>query len=113
MAAKSARRPRKPLTEDERDGIQLAVQSAFRKLKNLYTKIVPIFEDFGFTPPAAGVIARDLSEKIEGHHPALRFLFEGDGPLRLVSVRLRLGSEGLQGLRHDHQPVEGHRRREL
>src|SRR5436189_1437863 len=25
----------------------------------------PIFDDFGFTPPSAGVIARDLSEKIE------------------------------------------------
>jgi len=43
----------------------LAVNSAFRKLKNLYSKVVPIFEDYGFTPPSAGVIARDLSEKIE------------------------------------------------
>ena len=43
----------------------LAVNSAFRKLKNLYARIVPVFEDFGFTPPSAGVIARDLSEKIE------------------------------------------------
>src|SRR5580765_21563 len=57
--------PTRPLTEDEREGIKLAVQSAFRKLKNLYAKIVPVFEDFGFTPPSAGVIARDLSEKIE------------------------------------------------
>ena len=32
---------------------------------NLYAKIIPIFEDFGFTPPSVGVIARDLSEKIE------------------------------------------------
>jgi hypothetical protein len=56
---------RQPLTPDERDGIVLAVNSAFRKLKNLYSKIVPVFEDFGFTPPSAGVIARDLSEKIE------------------------------------------------
>ena len=56
---------RTPLTADEREGILLAVNSAFRKLKNLYAKIVPIFEDFGFTPPSAGVIARDLSEKIE------------------------------------------------
>jgi hypothetical protein len=56
---------RTPLTPDERDGIVLAVSSAFRKLKNLYSKIQPIFEDFGFTPPSAGVIARDLSEKIE------------------------------------------------
>jgi hypothetical protein len=53
-----------PLTDDERDGIRLAVHSAFRKLKNLDTRIVPIFEDYGFTPPSAGVIARDLSEKI-------------------------------------------------
>jgi hypothetical protein len=58
-------RARTPLTTDERDGIILAVSSAFRKLKNLYTKIVPIFEGYGFTPPSAGVIARDLSEKIE------------------------------------------------
>src|SRR5881392_3209735 len=60
-----ARTARQPLTVDERDVIILAVNSAFRKLKNLYAKVVPIFEDFGFTPPAAGVIARDLSEKIE------------------------------------------------
>ena len=57
--------PRTLLTADEREGIVLAVNSAFRKLKNLYAKVVPIFEDFGFTPPSAGVIARDLSEKIE------------------------------------------------
>jgi len=60
-----AKPQRTPLTDDEREGIVLAVSSAFRKLKNLYAKIVPIFEDFGFTPPSAGVIARDLSEKIE------------------------------------------------
>jgi len=56
---------RTPLTPGERDGIILAVNSAFRKLKNLYSKIVPVFESYGFTPPSAGVIARDLSEKIE------------------------------------------------
>jgi hypothetical protein len=56
---------RKPLTSDEREGITLAVKSAFTKLKNLYQKVVPIFESYGFTPPSAGVIARDLSEKIE------------------------------------------------
>jgi hypothetical protein len=58
-------RPHTPLTDDEREGIVLAVSSAFRKLKNLYAKIIPIFQDYGFTPPSAGVIARDLSEKIE------------------------------------------------
>jgi hypothetical protein len=60
-----ARATRTPLTDDKREGIVLAVNSAFRKLKNLYARIVPVFEDFGFTPPSAGVIARDLSEKIE------------------------------------------------
>jgi hypothetical protein len=35
----------------EREGIRVAVQSAFLKLKNLYTKIVPIFGSYGFTPP--------------------------------------------------------------
>jgi hypothetical protein len=63
--AKTLQGVRTSLTLDEREGIVLAVNSAFRKLKNLYAKIVPIFEDFGFTPPSAGVIARDLSEKIE------------------------------------------------
>jgi hypothetical protein len=60
------RRPgRTPLTDDEREGIVLAVNSAFRKLKNLYDKILPIFDSYGFRAPSAGVIARDLSEKIE------------------------------------------------
>jgi hypothetical protein len=54
-----------PLDEDERQGITLAVNSAFRKLKNLYERIVPVFNDYGFKPPSAGVVARDLSEKIE------------------------------------------------
>jgi hypothetical protein len=60
------RRPtRTPLTDDEREGIILAVKSAFLKLKNLYDKILPIFDSYGFRAPSAGVIARDLSEKIE------------------------------------------------
>jgi hypothetical protein len=53
------------LTDDERTGIVLAVNSAFTKLRNLYQRITPIFHEYGFTPPSAGVIARDLSEKIE------------------------------------------------
>jgi hypothetical protein len=53
------------LTDDERAGIVLAVQSAFTKLKNLYGDIAPIFQAYGFTAPSPGVIARDLSEKIE------------------------------------------------
>ena len=36
-------------TDDEREGIILAVSSAFRTLKKFYAKIVPIFQDFGFT----------------------------------------------------------------
>ena len=50
---------------DEREEIVLAVKSAFKKLRNLYNAIKPIFQQYGFTPPSAGVIARDLSEKIE------------------------------------------------
>ena len=57
--------PREPLTVDEIEGITLAVKSAFRKLQNLYDKITPIFDDYGFRAPSAGVVARDLSEKIE------------------------------------------------
>ncbi len=59
------RNARQPLTVDERDGIVLAVQSTFRKLKNLYAKITPHFDEYGFKPPSPGVVARDLSEKIE------------------------------------------------
>lgn len=57
--------PSEPLSDEEIEGIVLAVQSAFRKLSNLYAKITPIFEEYGFRAPSAGVIARDLSEKIE------------------------------------------------
>ena len=53
------------LSENEIEGIKLAIQSAFTKLKNLYEEITPIFVKYGFQPPSAGVIARDLSEKIE------------------------------------------------
>ena len=38
---------RTPLTADEREGIVLVVNSAFRKLKNLSARIVPVFEDSG------------------------------------------------------------------
>lgn len=57
--------PKEPLTEDEKEGIVLAVKSAFLKLKNLYDKITPVFDEYGFKAPSAGVVARDLSEKIE------------------------------------------------
>lgn len=62
MAKRGARTP---LTADERDGIVLAVNSVFRKLKNLYDRVVPIFNSYGFEPQSAGVIARDFSEKVE------------------------------------------------
>tara|TARA_Y100001937_G_C6964588_1_gene260460 strand:+ start:94 stop:639 length:546 start_codon:yes stop_codon:yes gene_type:complete len=57
--------PQDPLTDSEKEGIVLAVKSAFLKLQNLYAKILPIFDEYGFRAPSAGVIARDLSEKIE------------------------------------------------
>jgi len=56
---------KEPLTEEEIEGIVLAVKSAFLKLKNLYDKITPVFDEYGFKAPSAGVVARDLSEKIE------------------------------------------------
>ncbi len=43
----------------------VAVKSAFTKLRNLYQEITPVIEKYGFTVPSAGVIARDLSERIE------------------------------------------------
>ena len=57
--------PGRPLSADEKSSLTVAVQSVFRKLDKLYTEIVPRFQHYGFTPPSAGVVARDLSEKIE------------------------------------------------
>lgn len=57
--------PRNVLTDEEMEGIILAAKSAFLKLKNLYEKITPVFDEYGFKAPSAGVVARDLSEKIE------------------------------------------------
>jgi hypothetical protein len=57
--------PSSPLTDEEMEGIILAAKSAFLKLKNLYEKITPVFDEYGFKAPSAGVVARDLSEKIE------------------------------------------------
>ena len=57
--------PKDPLTDEEIEGIALAVKSAFLKLKNLYDKITPVFDEYGFKAPSASVVARDLSEKIE------------------------------------------------
>ncbi len=54
-----------PLHDEERDAIVVGVQSVFTKLRNLYHAIEPVFQGYGFTAPSAGVIARDLSEKIE------------------------------------------------
>ncbi len=65
VAPASAYVPGEPLTEKELRAIEVAAESAFMKLANLYERIVPFFEDQGFTPPSAGVVARDLSEKIE------------------------------------------------
>lgn len=53
------------LTEEERQAIVVAAQSVFTKLRNLYKEIESTFLKYGFTAPSAGVIARDLSEKIE------------------------------------------------
>jgi hypothetical protein len=60
-----ADRQQPTLSDEERQAITVAVLSAFTKLRNLYREITPIFQNYGFTAPSAGVIARDLSEKIE------------------------------------------------
>ena len=54
-----------PLSDEEREAIIVGVQSVFTKLRNLYHAVEPVFQSYGFTAPSAGVIARDLSEKIE------------------------------------------------
>lgn len=64
-AAEQTYVPNDPLSDEEKEGIILAVKSAFLKLKNLYDKITPVFDEYGFKAPSAGVVARDLSEKIE------------------------------------------------
>lgn len=56
----------RPLSDDERVGIVLAVRSAFATLRGLYEEMEPLFERYGFSVPSTGVIARDLAEKIEG-----------------------------------------------
>ena len=57
--------PDHPLNQAEIDGIIIGVRSVFTKLSNLYQEVSPIFNKYGFKPPSTGVVARDLSEKIE------------------------------------------------
>lgn len=54
-----------PLIASERRAIVVAAESAFLKLANLYEELLPIFERYGFKPQSAGVVSRDVSEKIE------------------------------------------------
>jgi hypothetical protein len=56
---------RSPLTAAERRAVVIAAESAFLKLANLYDELLPIFTRYGFKPQSAGVISRDVSEKIE------------------------------------------------
>jgi len=54
-----------PLTVEEKRGVIVAAESAFLKLGNLYDELLPIFARYGFKPQSAGVVSRDVSEKIE------------------------------------------------
>ena len=56
---------RQPLSATERRALIVAAESAFLKLANLYAELLPIFTRYGFKPQSAGVISRDVSEKIE------------------------------------------------
>ena len=62
---RSTHRETHQITDDEREAILIAVRSVFRRLRNLYEQILPKFVEFGFRAPSPGVMARDLSEKIE------------------------------------------------
>lgn len=53
------------LTVSEMHAIRTAVFSVFLKVWKLYQATAPFYVEFGFTPPSSGVMARDLSEKIE------------------------------------------------
>jgi hypothetical protein len=88
------RQRRTPPNSDEREGIVLAVSSAFRKLKNLYSKIEPIFEDFGFTPPSAGVI-QELDRILRS---SLRF------PVEILTVVRFRADDGGRVRRHRANP---------
>ena len=57
--------PRTPLTTEERVDIILAVGSAFREAEEPLHEDRPDLRELRFHTPSAGVIARDLSEKIE------------------------------------------------
>jgi hypothetical protein len=54
-----------PLSPEERDAIVTAVKSVFSRVGKLYKQITPTFVEYGFKPPSPGVLARELSEKIE------------------------------------------------
>jgi hypothetical protein len=54
-----------PLDDGERNGIVVAIQSVFLRLKNLCEQTAPIYAAQGFRSQSAGVIARNLSEEIE------------------------------------------------
>ena len=56
---------RLPLTSAEKRAIVVAAESAFLKLANLYEELLPIFARYGFKAQSAGVVSRDVSEKIE------------------------------------------------
>ena len=45
----------------------VAAESAFLELANLYEELLPILARYGFKPQSAGVVSRDVSEKIEEH----------------------------------------------
>jgi hypothetical protein len=54
-----------PLSALEQRAVIVAAESAFLKLANLYAEVLPIFQRYGFKAQSAGVVSRDVSEKIE------------------------------------------------
>lgn len=78
VAAAIPFQPRDPLTEEEIEGIVLAIKAAFLKLTNLYGKITQVFDECGLKAPSAGVVAKDLSEKIETSIIQRQRIFQAD-----------------------------------
>jgi hypothetical protein len=53
--------------------VVVAVKSAFSRLRNLYTKIEPVFVENGFTPPSYWLVTCRNGSKNRSSSTAIRF----------------------------------------
>jgi len=113
MVPRQTKRNRVPLTPDEREGIMLAVNSAFRKPKDLYARIVPSSRTSGSRRRQPASLLVISPRRLKGDHSTLRIILEGQRPLRSRSVRTGMGSQDPKGSLANEQPIESDQRREL